>query len=135
MVGRGDVVPNRAPVITTAYPQLFVADITAACVFFERKLGFGTVFKYGTPPFYGQVMRDGARLNLRCVDRPIFDRDLREREQLLSAYVPVEGVDALYGEYVSNGVDFRQPLKRQPWGIEEFVVRDPDGNLICFGSA
>jgi hypothetical protein len=26
-------------------------------------------------------------------------------------------------------------LQQQPWSALEFVVRDPDGNLIRFGSA
>ncbi len=134
MAEQSDLAPATA-VLTAAYPQLFVADIAAACAFFEHKLGFTTVFQYGSPPFYGQVMRDKARLNLRCVDGPIVDRDLREREHLLSAYVPVENVDALYTEYKSRGVDFHQPLAKQPWGTHDFVVRDADGNLICFGSS
>ena len=59
--------------LTAAEPQLFVADIDAACDFFVQKLGFSVVFKYGDPPFYGQVKRDAAHLNLRCVDKPVFD--------------------------------------------------------------
>jgi len=64
------------PIITTAEPQLFVGDVKTACDFFSQKLGFTIAFVYGDPPFYGQVMRDGARLNLRCVDV-----STRQREQ------------------------------------------------------
>ena len=60
-------------VITAAEPQLFVADIKSSCDFFTSKLGFAVVFTYGEPPFYAQVVRDGARLNLRHVDRPVID--------------------------------------------------------------
>jgi uncharacterized glyoxalase superfamily protein PhnB len=42
-------------------------------------------------------------------------------------------VKALYTEYVAADVEFQQTLKRQPWGARQFVVRDPDGNLILFG--
>src|SRR5215207_5782104 len=55
-------------VITAAEPQLFVADIKSSCDFFVDKLGFSIAFTYGEPPFYGQIVRDGARLNLRCVE-------------------------------------------------------------------
>ena len=65
--------------------ELFVADIKASCAFFTNKLGFSVVFTYGEPPFYGQVKRDVARLNLRLVCEPVFVGDIREREQLLSA--------------------------------------------------
>lgn len=121
--------------LLAAYPQLFVRDIDAACAFYEQKLGFTTVFKYGEPASYGQVRREGATLNLRHVDTPLFDKDLREREVYLSAYIPVSDVDSLYAEYAGRGVDFQERLVEKPWGVREFVVRDPDGNLICFGSA
>jgi catechol 2,3-dioxygenase-like lactoylglutathione lyase family enzyme len=124
-----------APALQAAYPQLFVADFGVSCAFFERKLGFAVVFQYGEPPFYGQVQRGAARLNLRHVDASPFDGDVREREVLLSAYIPVENMRALYVEYQASGAEFQQPLTKQPWGVEEFVVRDPDGNLLCFGSS
>jgi catechol 2,3-dioxygenase-like lactoylglutathione lyase family enzyme len=123
------------PALAGVEPQLFVADIKAACDFFTQKLGFSVVFVYGEPPFYGQVMRDGARLNLRCVDRPVFDAAYRERESLLSATVTVdtvEDIDRLFAEFAPAGVSFHQTLQTQPWGAKDFIVRDPDGNLLCF---
>ena len=72
------------PVLVAAQPQLFAADIKASCDFFTQRLGFAIVFVYGEPPFYAQVRRDGARLNLRCVDAPLIDSARRERESLLS---------------------------------------------------
>ncbi|MEQ7128476.1 VOC family protein [Actinopolymorpha sp. B11F2] len=119
-------------ILTGAEPQLFVADIKASCAFFEHTLGFSTVFTHGEPPFYGQVMRDQVRLNLRFVCEPVFIAEVREREQLLAAAITVADVKALYAEFSARGADFQQPLKRQPWGAQQFVVRDPDGNLILF---
>jgi uncharacterized glyoxalase superfamily protein PhnB len=120
--------------LLAAHPQLFVADISASCAYYKQTLGFDIVFTYGEPPFYAQVTRGGARLNFRCVDAPVFVSGIREREQLLSAYVPVRNVEALYREYQAAGADFHQPLEHKPWGTLEFVLRDPDGNLICCGS-
>ncbi len=37
--------------------------------FSTEKLGFSLVFSYGNPPYYVQMGRDAARLNLRCVER------------------------------------------------------------------
>ena len=121
--------------LLAAYPQLFVRDIDAACAFYAQKLGFTTVFKYGRPALYGQVRRDGATLNLRHVDAPALDAKTREREVWLSAYVPVTGIDAIFAEFADRDVDFQERLVEKPWGVREFVVRDPDGNLICFGKA
>ncbi len=123
------------PVITAVAAELFVSDIQKSCDFFTRKLGFSVVYVYGEPPFYGQVKRDAARLNLKHMDRPVIDPALREREQLLSADMGVDTADAikqLYLEFQQAGVEFQQTLMRQPWGAKNFVVRDPDGNLLLF---
>ena len=122
------------PELTQVEAQLFVADIKASCAFFT-KLGFEVVFTYGEPPFYGQVKRDNARLNLRMVCEPVFVGDIREREQLLAVSITVASaaeLRQLFVQYQAAGVDFQQTLKQEPWGARTFIVRDPDGNLLLF---
>jgi len=122
-------------VITAVEPELFVTNIAASCDFFTGKLGFTVAFTYGEPPFYAQVKRDGARLNLKCVDRPVIDPELRDREQLLSAALIVataEEIKALFLEFAAAGVAFFQTLRREPWGAKNFIIKDPDGNLLLF---
>lgn len=123
------------PELTEVEAELFVADIKASCAFFTDKLGFTVAFTYGEPPFYGQVKRDHARLNLRMVCEPVFVGDIREREQLLGASMTVDSaaeIRQLFLDYQSAGVDIFQPLKQEPWGARTFIVRDPDGNLLLF---
>jgi catechol 2,3-dioxygenase-like lactoylglutathione lyase family enzyme len=122
-------------ILNSTEAQLFVADIQASCAFYTDKLGFAVAFVYGDPPFYGQVTRDHARLNLRAVDEPVFAGDIREREQLLSATLTVATraeIEQLFLSYQSVGVPFQQSLKEESWGARTFVVRDPDGNLVLF---
>jgi catechol 2,3-dioxygenase-like lactoylglutathione lyase family enzyme len=122
-------------VIVAAEPELFVADIETSCDFFTSKLGFAIAFSYGEPPFYAQVTRDGARLNLRCVDRAVIDPEFRDREQLLSASLTVATageIKQLFLEFQAAGVMFFQTLKREPWGAKDFIIKDVDGNLILF---
>ena len=122
-------------ILNSTEAQLFVADIQASCAFYTDKLGFTVAFVYGDPPFYGQVTRDHARLNLRAVDEPVFAGDIREREQLLSATLTVATraeIEQLFLSYQSVGVPFQQSLKQESWGARTFVVRDPDGNLVLF---
>jgi uncharacterized glyoxalase superfamily protein PhnB len=93
------------------------------------------VFTYGEPPFYGQVRRDKAVINLRLVHGPVFVDDVREREELLAASITVGGaaeLQQLFEELQAAGVDFFRPLKREAWGARTFIVRDPDGNLLLF---
>ena len=120
------------PVLLAAEPQLVVADIGASCDFYTKKLGFVVVFTYGNPAFYGQVARDGARLNLRCMPMPIIDPQLRDREDLLSASITLDEAKPLYLEYQAAGVTFHRTLRAEPWGARTFIVRDPDGNLLLF---
>jgi catechol 2,3-dioxygenase-like lactoylglutathione lyase family enzyme len=120
------------PVLLSAEPQLFVADIVASCEFYTKKLGFSVAFSYGEPPFYGQVFRDGARLNLRRLDKPGLDPEIRDSEQLLSASITLDDAKPLFLEYQAAGVLFAQPLKTEPWGARTFIVHDPDCNLILF---
>ena len=126
--------PSKAAIVG-AEPQLFVTDIQRSCEFFGEKLGFSLVFSYGKPPYYAQVGRDAARLNLRCVQRPVIESTVRDREELLSVSMTVATADEiklLFLEFQSAGVAFRQTLKKQPWGAKNFVVKDPDGNLLLF---
>lgn len=118
--------------LLAAEPQLFVRDIAVSSEFYARKLGFSVAFSYGEPPFYGQVCRDGARLNLRSVDNPVIDPSRRDSEQLLAASVVLDDAKPLFLEYQAAGVEFAQPLRSEPWGARTFIVRDPDGNLILF---
>ncbi len=126
---------DTKPTITSAEPQLFVADIASSCAFFAEKLGFAVVFIYGEPPFYALVRRGGASLTLRQLDAPAIDPALRDREQLLSASLTVAtraDIEALHREYQASGVTFFQELKDEPWGARDFIVSDIDGNLLLF---
>jgi catechol 2,3-dioxygenase-like lactoylglutathione lyase family enzyme len=125
------------PVITRMSAQLFVADIKASCDFFTDKLGFAVVFVYGEPPFYGQVRRGEARLDLRLVCEPVFVGDIREREHLLAASMNVATaaeLKQLFLDFQAASIAFHQTLKAEPWGARTFIVRDPDGNLLLFGA-
>jgi catechol 2,3-dioxygenase-like lactoylglutathione lyase family enzyme len=126
--------PSKATIVC-AEPQLFVTDIERSCEFFREKLGFSLVFSYGKPPYFAQVGRDAARLNLRWVKRPLIEPMVGDREQFLSASMTVataEEIKLLFLEFQSAGLVFHQTLKKQPWGARNFVVKDPDGNLLLF---
>ena len=122
------------PLLSDVEAQLYVSDVKASCDYYT-KLGFTAAFTYGEPAFYGQVRRGKARLNLRLVCEPVFVGDIREREILLSASMTIDSAEEirqLFDQWRSAGVDFKQTLKKEPWGARTFIVRDPDGNLLLF---
>ncbi|MGA9569196.1 MAG: VOC family protein [Candidatus Acidiferrales bacterium] len=123
------------PILNSIEAQLFVANIKSSCDFYTRKLGFAVKFVYGEPPYYAQVIRDAARLNLRLVFEPVFVAGVRTREGLLSASITVgtaKEIKQLFLSYQAAGVSFHQALKKEPWGARAFIVSDPDENLILF---
>jgi catechol 2,3-dioxygenase-like lactoylglutathione lyase family enzyme len=134
MTGQTDTIAVNT-FIAVAEPQLFVADIRAACAFFTSRLGFSIAFTYGEPPYYAQVKRDAARLNLRCIGRTVIDPDLRDRHELLSATLLVATaaeIEQLAHEFEEAGVGFVQRPANKPWGARDFIIKDIDGNLLMF---
>jgi catechol 2,3-dioxygenase-like lactoylglutathione lyase family enzyme len=124
-----------SPILSSISAQLYVANIKSSCDFYTNKLGFAVEFIYGDPPFYGQVVRDNARLALRLVFEPVFAGDVRKREHLLSGSITVataNEIEQLFLSYQAEGVSFHQELKKEPWGARNFIVSDPDENLILF---
>ena len=111
------------PTLLAAEPQLFVADIAVSCDFYTKQLGFAVAFTYGEPPFYGQIFRDGARLNLRCLAKPTIDPQFRDRQELLSASIILDDAKPLFLELQASGVTFHQTLRTEPWGARTFIVR------------
>jgi uncharacterized glyoxalase superfamily protein PhnB len=120
----------------TAEPQLFVTDMQAALDHYRDSLGFTVAFTWGEPASYAQVVRGGAKLNLRHVDGPVFAEAVRlEEGAVLSATVTTDDIEGLYGEIADMGVAFHQALRTEPWGARTFIVADPSGNLILFAGA
>ena len=135
--GSHHVTPTRTgtlamTTLVAAEPQLYVRDVVASSEFYSQKLGFSVAFIYGEPPFYGQVVRDGVRLNLRHVDDPVIDPVRRDSEQLLAATITLENAKPLFLEYQNAGVEIVQPLRTEPWGARTFIVCDLDGNRLLF---
>jgi uncharacterized glyoxalase superfamily protein PhnB len=51
---------------------------------------------------------------------------------VLLVVATADEIKLLFLEFQSAGVIFHQTLKKQPWGAKNFVVKDPDGNLLLF---
>ena len=135
MTDQPNATTGADPVPMMSEPEVYVSDFSKARDFYTGKLGFEVVFTYGEPPFYGQVRREKALLNIRLICEPVFVGDVREREELVSAGFTVgsaAAIRALFAEYQAAGVDFFRPLKQEPWGARTFFVRDPFGNLLLF---
>jgi len=109
-------------------PLLASADIAASVAWYRDKLGFGVV-RLEDDGSYGIVRRDEVELHFW----PCKDRNIAENT---SAYIRVDDVDAVQGG-MSGAADGGRisPVTDRDWGMREFYVWDPDGNLLRFGQS
>lgn len=126
--------PGAGSRLTRGLACVFVTDFDRALAFYRDVLGFDVAYTYGTPAFWGEVRRDDVAFNLRHVDDSPYVPGTRDDGQLLSVAITTSDAEALFRDLDARGVDFQQRLRAKPWGAIEFVVRDPDGNLVLFGS-
>ena len=71
-------------------------------------------------------------LHLKFVHEPVFAIGTHDREGLIMAFIEVENIKALYASYMAAAMTFEQKLRKEAWGGRDFIVRDADGNGICF---
>src|SRR5689334_19847664 len=114
-------------------PLFFTTDILATLAYYQEKLGFKRIGTWQDPPLYAIVARDQQAIHFRCAEPPT-PNPKKYRDELLDAYLYVEDADALYAEYVAQGVKFTRGVGNMPWHCREFVVKDCDGRLLAFGA-
>ncbi len=119
--------------IAAIVPQFFSTDLQATLAYYRDTLGFETQFEYGEPAFYAGAIRDGFSIFFRHVDVMPPSADNKYEAELLDAYVRVGDVHGLHAEYAARSIEMFRELADQPWGFTEFVVKDGDGRLLCFG--
>lgn len=112
--------------------MLPVADVDTSAAFYRDQLGFRVDFLHRSPPIYGAVARDGARLHLKLVHESVLDADAARREGLILAYIDAPDARELFAEFQATSVEIVQKLTKQAWGGTDFIIRDPDGNGIAF---
>ena len=105
----------------------------ASIDWFRHSLGFTLEACAGEPPYYAEVRRDAARIALRCVTGPVFNGDVRDRQELMAASIEVDHLETLkelYERARLTGAFISRKIEAKPWGAWVFVMRDLDGNLL-----
>ncbi len=82
---------------------------------------------------YALLSRDGAGLHIQIRRE---ERHTPSRERIASdAYFYVDDAEALEHEFRSKGATIHRPIARDnAYGLIDFVVEDPEGNRLVFGS-
>lgn len=121
--------------IAAIMPQFFTTDLVTTLAYYRDRLGFETQFTYGEPAYYAGAIRDGRSIFFRYVSANIPPHADKYREEWLDAYIIVERIDDLFSEYVAKDVTMARGIGSMPWAFREFVVKDCDGRLLCFGQS
>ena len=113
--------------LTSSIPVLRVADYPAARAFWTRTMGFSVGEEGGHPPRFGIFHRDAATVFVDAWHGPEPAEHAGWR-----AYLHCDDVDALAAELAAKGVAMDGPANAA-YGMREITLRDPGGNLLCFG--
>jgi hypothetical protein len=115
-------------------PVFAVADVGATIRWYEQELGFaGDPFPAHEPYSFGIMRRDGIEIMLQRVadyEKPDL-YDLRDGGGVWDAYLRITGLQQLY-DRVKDRLELKKPLRRQPYGLSEFEVRDLNGYVLVF---
>ena len=98
---------------------------------FYRRLGFDGKI-WGAPYSYAILRRDTVELHF------FTDKELRPAESSASCYIRVSDVESISREFAlaqlpKRGIPRQDALEDKPWGMREFAIVDPDGNLLRIG--
>lgn len=98
---------------------------------FYRRLGFDGKI-WGSPHFYAALTRD--RLEIHFFKHA----DLDPATSSAGCYFRVLDVDRIHRAFAeanlpTTGIPRMDRIESKPWGMREFAIIDPDGNLIRIG--
>ena len=106
---------------------LRVGDYERAKEFYIEKLGFEVKEEGGDPAGFGIFRRDKAQVFLESwqgAEAP-YDR--------WRVYIHVDDIESYAQEFREKGITFSHEVTTTEYGMREFEIADPDGNVVCFG--
>ncbi|HEX7028193.1 MAG TPA: VOC family protein [Gammaproteobacteria bacterium] len=106
---------------------LIVNDPRTARDFYVNKLGFEVSFEWGEPLTYLGVKRNDVEIHLTSASNAQHEAG----KAVISIFT--DEVDDLYEYFKGNGVETTVEPGDREYGLRDFGVRDPDGNIINFG--
>ena len=110
---------------TIAVPVLQVADIPSALTFYCEVLGFTESFRYED---YAGICQGEVQLYL-CAHN-LWDRPVGGGAVVIHA----DEVDLYCATVRQRGAAIRTRPADQFYGLRDFVLNDPDGNLLTFST-
>jgi catechol 2,3-dioxygenase-like lactoylglutathione lyase family enzyme len=110
--------------LARAIPILASLDLTETLRFYSDQLGFA-----------GESFGDYAILHHDAMELHFWLAQDRIHPEHTACYIRGGQVAALHAEYAARGVPRLWTFEVRPWGMREFHLIDPHGNLLRFGCA
>lgn len=101
------------------------ADPERSRAFYGEKLGLAVYREFGTGPERGTVYFLGGGF------LEVAGRSERPQPPGLRLWLQVADARAAHGELLGRDVPVLRPPVREPWGLVEMWIEDPDGVRIC----
>jgi PhnB protein len=125
---------------TSMVPFLCVSDVRASITFYEKALGFTTVYKNENK--LGVIVHAELTFeNCKIMIAPpeVFDVPIKTPKQLnseapITLHIHCDNVDSSYDRAVTNGAKILAPPKDMAWGERMYRLLDIDGYSWMFWS-
>jgi len=101
---------------SSAVPVIGTADVAGTVAYFEQTLGF--------KPYAG-VKAGSAMLYISC--DPELAAAIREQCLTPDIFLWVSDIGKIYEEHRARHADIREELTERPWGVRQYVIREPNG--------
>lgn len=117
---------------TTINPVVHFRDVQAGADFLVAAFGFVQHVAHEDPSGavqYVEMSLDGAPLGFGPkVEGSAFDTGPS------AVYISLDEVDGMYDRAVAAGAEIVMKPTDQDYGSRDFIAKDPEGNLWCFGT-
>jgi len=114
-------------------PQFVVPDVVRTAEWYRDKLGFEILEYFLDPPIYAIVRRGGVEIHFGKGDSDATVNNESIRCGSMEAYVFVEDVQLLYGEFVAAGLELPYSPTKRVYDRTEIEITDCDGHKLVFG--
>ena len=114
--------------------RILVDDWSAACDFYEQKLGLTLEFKDKSFGWAEFDVGGGAKFGIERVDDNHSSEDKALVGRFLAVSLQVDDVQSTYEELSAEGVEFASLPAKQDWGGTLANIKDPSGNIITLMS-
>ena len=101
-----------------------VENLEASLRHYREILGFEEVFRF--EHYAGLKL---GEVTLHLTDHSIYPRPIGGG----AVYIYCDEVDSYHEQIARNGAEVKATPENRPYGMRDFTVMDPDGNLVHFG--